>query len=258
MNIEWRTSGVVALIAGILTVLIAGLAGRNFGTVLGRALVSGLLAGAVATGLQILVSRFLPELTELGTERKTDSATGQSVNLVVGDDGEEGITPPNTLAGFESAGEDSLDAELDEDESDVADVRGEDGVSTGSIVDVSSDSVAERQEEAGSSEIPESALQSHRSAAESEGQSGDDDAAVAEEIQEGQRAPVNDDDEEEIEELTSEGDLPEIGGLESSFRDISLDGESAADRKSSGEQGNSTGQDPAEIARALQTMMKRE
>lgn len=243
MNIEWRTSGMVAAIAGILTMLIAGIAGHNLGTILIRAVVSALLAGVGATGLQILVARFLPELMQIDSGDASETPSGQSVNLVVGDE-EEDIRPPSSLAGIEAVDDDALD--------DDADGMGDTDSDATGAGEVALDSNTE------DSDSGESRLAPLQEAV--DGDTVRDGSSVAHEIQEGQRAPMNDDDddEEEVEELTSGGELPEIGGLESSFRDISLDGESASDRKSGGDQGNTMGQDPAEIAKALQTMMKRE
>ena len=195
MNLNWRVTGIVAAGSAALTILIAGIAGRAFGVVVVRALIVSVLSVGIATGLQILIMRFLPELAQFG--RSEAPAAGSSLNVVVGDDEAPVQSAPR---------EESIPAE---------DWQGDDG-------------------------------------------------GIVEEVEE-TRAVEHNEQADIVDVGAGMDDLPDVAGLESSFRDLSAEpGDEESDggspTTSSGSSGGAgaDGQDPAEIARALQTMMKKE
>jgi hypothetical protein len=101
--VNWKIPGWAAG-AGVVISLAAGLAGGNaFGTILLRAVVSGLLAGALGLGAQYVLRRFLPDF---GTGARE---APQAVDILIDEEvplaaGQEARRPPAS-GGGQSGGE---------------------------------------------------------------------------------------------------------------------------------------------------------
>ena len=85
MKIDWRVSTIAAGSAFLLSVLVGVIGNVSFGVLILRAVVAGIIFGAGAVGILILVDRFIPELRSAATP--PDATAGGSVDIVVeGDD----------------------------------------------------------------------------------------------------------------------------------------------------------------------------
>jgi len=113
VSVDVRASGVGAAAAFMLSVLVGLISGVSFGTVLLRALFSGIVFGAGVYGARLLLARYVPELLNAGN---VESA-GAGVDISVGDDDDEAeLTAAAERAG-ESGGDgfdDSLVEEVEE------------------------------------------------------------------------------------------------------------------------------------------------
>jgi hypothetical protein len=98
------------LVLSLLTGIIAGV---GFWALILRALLMGILGGALALGLRWLLIRFLPELTGAAMERPAmpEGEMGQNVDIVVtdpesreADDGTAGAARREDVENFEEAG----------------------------------------------------------------------------------------------------------------------------------------------------------
>ena len=205
MKIDWRVSAITAGAAFLLSVLVGVIGDVSFGVLILRAIIAAIVFGAGATGLTIVIDRYLPEL------RRTSPASAASVN-------------GNTV--------------------DIV-VEGDDELET----------VADGSDEA---DLQSDAIDSE-GANEGAGLSIDDSGGVLEEVEESdgisENASVATDGEveeiEEIEEIASVDDLPSVDSMADSFTEIPLGEDPVADSSESGE-------DPALMARAIRTVLKRE
>ncbi len=212
-----------ALVLSAVTGLFAGIpAGR----VLLRAGISGLLFGLFAVGAQAVVARYLPELNAL-LEGSTRSSGGErqtpGVDIVVDDEeplGDAGVALETEQDNFERAGpEEAANAETGESAGAVAGSAPDDGDDLVEVVPTP-DELAAEAEEIGTDE--------RRPAAKPEYDPAD---AV---------------------DPGSVDQLPDVGSFSDGFADA---GDANDD---SGGSSQSDDQDPAMMARALQTMLKRD
>ncbi len=91
-DIRWKFVAVVAILAMAVSLLSGGLSGVGFGTLMLRALIGGVLFAVLATGVNILISMFFPELLDFydsdsgfasvaGSDSEDD--TGSRVDIVM-------------------------------------------------------------------------------------------------------------------------------------------------------------------------------
>ena len=219
MKIRIRFSAGCAVFALIVSLLSGVIAGLPVGTIMVRALIAGVVFFGAGTGVQLAVSRFLPELDELlaGSSSPQDQdardANGdqrQRVDIVVDDD--DGLES----AEFSPYG----------DASQAADDE---------LVKVEPDFGREDQPEAGTD---------------------DDLVAEAEEVEADveRKTPAHTRDPSDGIDADGVDRLPDADGFHDTFEEVegidSANGEDGPSR--------SRNQDPAVMARALQTVLKRD
>lgn len=95
-NVNIKAVIIVTAMAAILSVAAGGIGGVPMGILLLRALLFGILFGLGAIVINMLVSRFLPELTmaAYGESNDSDEAAaerGGNVDIVMGDETEDGV-----------------------------------------------------------------------------------------------------------------------------------------------------------------------
>ena len=241
MNVDWRWAAGPAVVAFVLSLLSGILAGVPFVVLLLRAILGSALFSALGTGIGFLVQRQLPELLE--TPGESGARAQPRVDITVGDEEEAEAAP-------ESSGE-------SEEEGELASLDAEDIESVGP------------KEEEGTENAPP--LQSpQQDITESLVEEVEEAALPDEELT---AASQFDEEETQSEELESVDELPDIGGFEGAFEDGSTgangegyggEGSSLSDygsgssSKRSAPEGFDSGNDPAQIAKALQTMLKRD
>jgi len=234
LTVNWKLAVGVGTSALLLSVLSGVLGGVGFGALLVRALFAGTLFAALGIGLEFVVRRFLPEL--LDTDTPPD--LGSHVNIVV--DEEEGQAPKvqDEVQGGQTAdsgGKEPLDRGSEQTESEdswddlenpedslvqeVQEARREDGATATSQENSESETEGESVKESGES----SAANTPPSVA-------------ADEVDE----------------------LPDVGKFADAFTSDETPHSTQDVGSSAAGAGEGNGQDPAMIAKALQTMLKRE
>ncbi|MGM0673909.1 MAG: hypothetical protein ACQETQ_04370 [Spirochaetota bacterium] len=240
----------------------------GFGTLLLRAVVGALVFGALGYGAYILISTRLPELLSQPSTSQTEEASaaagyGQNVDIVVDDESEGGL-------------EDTADNEA----SDLEEVD-EPASAAGEAAAPGAPGTADTPEAADAPEVVEPASAAGEAAA--PGAPGTADTPEAADAPGSQAAPATDDGlVEEVEEVAEAApETPNAASGEDDMNENSVDtlpdiGSFAGDFESEGnevvedaEQTGTTGggerasgsgvqQDPEVIAKALQTVMKRD
>ncbi|MCG8477587.1 MAG: hypothetical protein MI724_00695 [Spirochaetales bacterium] len=224
-------AGVGALVLSVLVGLVAGV---SFGTIVVRALAWAALFAGAAVGLTALVERFIPELVdgdaEPGVEATSVATAGTRVNIVVEED-DIGTAAEReaTAAGTHAA------SPVGEDEGDP-----ERGPASAELVEAVEERLAD-----------------------------DEEAVMSQAIEEEKHGAAVDVDGGAIDEM------PDIGAFAGSFvssdyeqtegpsdeeadEAVSLPGPTRTEGSPSGGGEARAGNDPATIARALQTMLKRD
>lgn len=226
MEIKWKVVGVFGGIGFIISLLVGAISGVGFGTVILRGIVSGAIFGGIGFGLTILIKNYLPGLASEDGETETDDeleTENGGIDIVI----EEELPSPSMDTG-----------------------------------DMTPEEAGDEEESAESAFVEEVEERSE----------GDLEAAdEAEEVEELEEA-----DSEEEPELVTLGEgsdvdsLPDIGEFSGSFAtggDYENDEDNADEQASAVEYtggGNSPievlGQEesPANVAKAVQTMLKRE
>lgn len=248
--IDWKIIvglGGFAFIISLLTGLISGV---QFGVLLFRAILGGLVFAGLGFGGGYLIEKFLPELTR-GESPSSSKDTGGTVDIVVDDEEEETKASGAVLA------EGTEDSEREEGFEASQKASGQEAASN-TVMFANAQSSKEGRSEEGMNEA------------------GDDGENFVEEVEE--TAATEDeetveshhseteDDGEVVEELTEADDnveaLPEIDSFSDSFSSEDLP-------DAEGELGGSGGssetvdvmgeeQDPHTVAKAIQTMIKRD
>ncbi len=119
--IHWKFAGGCAAVAALLSVT-AGLIGKvGAGPLIFRALLSGIVFGVLATGLELVGRKFLPELFSFGetVDNNTeggDAGTGSEVDIVVDDEEPLSFFPSDDS---EETGPVTEDAVIEVDDADV-------------------------------------------------------------------------------------------------------------------------------------------
>jgi hypothetical protein len=241
MNVDWRWAAGPAAAAFILSLLTGILAGVEFATLLLRAILGSVFFSVVGTGIGFVVQRQLPELLNVQPEGSAEPS--HRVDITLGDEEEAGVSTDQTPTG-EEGGLASLEAE---DIESVEPRREEEAAQAAPPLQASQQDITESLVE----EVEEAALPD----------------------EELSKASQFDQEETGSEELESVDELPDIGGFEGAFddgtgaeggegyggEDSSLsDFSSGTGSKRSTPEGFDAGNDPAHIAKALQTMLKRD
>lgn len=241
MNVDWRWAAGPAAVAFVLSLLTGVFAGVEFVTLLLRAILGSALFSVVGTGIGFLVQHQLPELLNVQPQGSTESS--HRVDITVGDEEESGAYAEEAPREQEG-GLSSLDAD---DIESLGPKREEERERGASPLQPAQQDITESLVE----EVEEAALPD----------------------EELSKASQFDQEETGGEELESVDDLPDIGGFEGAFDDgtgaESGEGyggeESSLSDFSSGTRSNRStpegfddGNDPAHIAKALQTMLKRD
>jgi len=91
MEIDWRFGAGCATAAFVISVLFGIIGGVQFGALVLRALLGALIFAVLGIGCHRLMKSFLPELFELSKEEKRE--TGETVDIVIQDDGTETRAP---------------------------------------------------------------------------------------------------------------------------------------------------------------------
>lgn len=92
VSVDVRASGIGAAAAFLLSALVGLISGVSFGTVLLRALLSGIVFGVGMYGARILLARYIPDLLNADATESTGpgvGATGPNVDISVGDEGDD-------------------------------------------------------------------------------------------------------------------------------------------------------------------------
>lgn len=222
MRISWYFAGAIAGTAFLLSAISAAFAGVPFGVLLMRALVSGVLFGGAGIGAELLVQSQLPELYALLRGESAEESENSSQEAGTGGENVDIVLESEEEGEF-GAGPLSGD---------------EDATNTEEGAPIGGDEFVEEVEEVSSDGVEES-------------------------------EPIVPPQEEaaETEEPGSGDDLPNIGEFSETFQEDRSNQSSATDQGSNiGNLGESSGQgpqgsgneDPAAIARAIQTVLKRE
>jgi len=223
MEIDWRFGAGCAAVAFVISVLFGIIGGVQFGTLILRAFLGALIFAVLGVGCHRLMKSFLPELFETSQVEERDS--GGNVDIIIQDAGAEGSASNDESVPI------SVKPALGKNhvpETESGDVEEE----TGEF-----DSLVEEMEEVSAP------------AAEA--------AAVRKETKVKDEAFVN---------AENVDDLPDLGEMESSFSTAVGVQEEVADAKrlqgsSSGGVdalgGGGEGQDPAHLAKVLQTILKK-
>jgi hypothetical protein len=242
VEIHWKTVAVFGGIGFFLSLLVGAVSGASFGTVLLRGVISAAVFGGIGLGLNVLIGKFLPGLVgdEAGGEQAEEDETG-GVDIVI----EEEVPRTVSEAAALSTDDDS-DESFEEGSSFVEEVEEASSDETGSPAELA---------KAGNGVSAENGDES-------------DEADEMEEVEELEEA---DEDGAGVRAAEVDGEvdsLPDIGDFSGSFSTGGdYDGEDGGDTLQSVEYssgGNAPveilGQEesPENVAKAVQTMLKRE
>ncbi len=143
---SWRTAAAFAAGAFCLSLLIGLIAGNPFGVVLLRALLLAAVFAALGTGLRLVVRTWLPELAgkqagasagasaggdSTAAPSRADGSTGSRVDITVG--GEEGAAQPSYAEAVEPLSAQEMGAEAAEPVGPEADVSPADAAALGEL-----------------------------------------------------------------------------------------------------------------------------
>ncbi len=232
LAVNWKLAVGAGVAAFLLSVFSGVLGGVGFSAILVRAPLAGIVFAALGLALELVVRRFLPELVDADTSHEL----GSRVNIVVEDDDEQLSTvqdQPRDGTSSDSKGEEG-GARLAEESNAGDDWDELDNPEESLVQEVQE---ARRQDDEAEPAEPGVTEETAASNAAAESDSIDTDSSVA---------------------STEVDELPDVGRF---AEDFSSDGtqDSPQDAvSSSSHSSESDGQDPAMIARALQTMLKRE
>ncbi|TVR03407.1 MAG: hypothetical protein EA403_06855 [Spirochaetaceae bacterium] len=224
---RWRFTAGCALFALVVAGLSSALGGNPVGTTLFRAIVAAVLFGAGGTAVRMAIATFLPELEQVFASADApagddvDGVPGGTVDIVVEDDD---LTEGDAFAGST--------------EDPVADV----------------DDAVER-EDGGQDDQDGDYVPSFDSGDDQPGYQDDDLVAdaVAVDGDSDENASIQTDPTDAVDPKGVDT-LPDVGGFSDSFEAPESIGMGEGERERSG----SSDQDPAMMARALQTMLKRD
>jgi len=234
LTVNWKLAVGIGAAAFLLSVFSGVVGGVGFGAVIVRALLAGLVFAAVGVGLELVVRRFLPELIDADTS----SDLGSRVNIVVDDEEDQlpaGAEKPS-VDGASDPGDEATGARSGE-ESDPED-------NWDDLENPEESLVQEVQEARGGEESVETS---------------NTESGVAEETAPSTESGESSSTEQPSSVGTDELDeLPDVGRFAEDFTSDGTPQSPQDSGPSNSGSVESNGQDPAMIARALQTMLKRE
>jgi hypothetical protein len=219
MNVSWKASVFEGAAAFLLSAVVGALGGVAFGALFLRALVSAAVFAGGAIGVRFLVQKYLPELAE---SPPSSGGVGGRVDLVVDDEVDDLMghdhDDANDYSVDTDGSEDDVDGELEEEPESDGETVGDPGA------DAETDDVEELDE------VPEP-----------------DEANLS--AEDGPAGALL----EEVEDVDTAGNsLPDLGSYEDSF--VST-GDGIADEPGGTSE---SGDDPAVMARAIRTVLKRD
>ncbi|TVR87891.1 MAG: hypothetical protein EA428_12555 [Spirochaetaceae bacterium] len=232
LAVNWKLAVGAGVAAFLLSVFSGALGGVGLGAIIVRAPLAGLLFAAFGLGLELVVRRFLPELFDAGTSQEL----GSRVNIVVDDEDEQ-------LSEVQGQTRDAATPELNGEQGDA-------GVAEKSKSENDWDEL-DNPEESLVQEVQEARQQ-------------DADAETAEpelvdETTPDKASEVSEKTEADSQVAANELDeLPDVGRFAEDFSSDGTQDSPQVAGSSSPRSAESDGQDPAMIAKALQTMLKRE
>ncbi|MFP4329788.1 MAG: hypothetical protein ACLFP6_03630 [Spirochaetaceae bacterium] len=262
MNTDWKWAAIPAAFAVIISLLTGLVAGVAFLPALLRAILGAALFAVIGSGIGLLVSSQLPELLEKPSQAPRRS--GGRVDITVGDEDEESQETSGEEAGQEASeeGGSPLSSRDEDDSGDITSLEGDEI----EAVELRRESrpPAPRQETV--ADITESLVEEV-----------EESSLPDEELS---KASLFEQESYEGGEFESLEELPDIGGFEGAFNggssedegqageqegaggsfDSGFESDSASWSRSSrsAPEGLDAGNDPAQIAKALQTMLKRD
>lgn len=246
-----RIAGIAAGAGFVLSILIGLLSRNPFGVALLRAILLGLFFGALGAGARFVFTKYLAEQTG-ETAGAAEGKTGQTIDITLPEEGPPAASRPRPAPSAEEAEPETL-AEADEASS-------EEGAAA-----ALSEPAAEGMEDALSDELPpliEPEGEQSLDSGEEAGSEGVEEAeSVAEEAPRGGPARAGADPEADAGLDT----LPDISSLGVSSSGMSGEpqarpgrGMAAQDTPEDALRGKLGGQDPATLARAIRTVLKRD
>ncbi len=210
--INWKIPAGFAGFAVLVAFISGAIGGVPFGTILLRAVLSGVIFGSIGYGMLFLFKSRLPELFSLLSPGAKVNPMSEGVDIVISDDTEETLPPEPSVE--EVA--DSLLGKIAEDDADTAPPSSDELIEE--VEERSIDSVSDSGDQEASEEVAELF-------------SADDEGAVAE------LETID----ETFDKFGNSGGLSDIASSEADT--IEVLGEF---------------QDPKDVAKAVQTMMKRD
>ncbi len=259
MEINWKVGGITAAAAFVISIFSAGISGVSFGLLLLRAIISAVVFGALGTGVYLLIKQQLPELfgaAPADTGEK-DKDIGSNVDIVLDDD----ISNAEVVgAGTEDDDSDIPEAEaVNEDEQDVNDR--ESHPPAGAAAESEHD---EAPADGGFDAEADSEEISELEAAEAEEDTEED--SLVEEVEEVEENGVEEDSADNtaasgsgIDPAVDVDRLPDLENFSDTFVNTDTpEDSSGGTTMDSLESNENDGQDPAVIARAVRTVLKRD
>lgn len=252
MNLDWKWAAGPAIVAFLLSFLTGLIAGVDFLVVLLRAILGSALFGAVGAGLGMVVARQLPELLEVREQAVATETErpGPRVDITVGDEEgeapfEEGEAP---FAGGEASGFDEAPAQTGEGDAGALESLDSDRIESLQPTDAQEGESKPSYDATSREDITESLVEEV------------EEATLPEE--ELTRASQFEEEQTQSEELQAVDELPDIGGFDGAFPqsegEATGSGSASTGSTRSAPEGVDAGNDPAQIAKALQTMLKRD
>jgi hypothetical protein len=253
---NWKFIAGSAGFAFFISFLTGLFSGVQFGTLLLRAVIGGVAFGGIAFGIEYIIKRYLPELTKAISPEQQPREASPNVDIVIEDE-----TPPGS-AGYAPADEKASDRAQS-----ASGPTGENSSKTTGESDISADNTDEN--------IPDST--GEFSPPDNETDDSDDAGEFVEEVEElggAEESPApqskSSEDSDEIADLEVVDDeeatidaLPDIDNLSDSFdhTESMEDGWEEADSSQDSNMTVDVGgveEDPRIIAKAVQTMLKKE
>jgi hypothetical protein len=221
LDINWKVLAIFGGFGFIISLLVGAISGVGFGTLLFRGILSGVLFAGVGFGLSILIKKFLPGLVSETEEAEEEEESG-GVDIVI----EEEAPQASSVAAAEAAGGEELFSDTPTQESGPAEEEEESENFIEEVEEISGDSSEQEEVAEGSSE-PEDLI--------------------------------------EVDADTSVDTLPDIGDFSDSFtNEIAEEGSEGGESQMQSVDSSPTidlngrEEDPRTVAKAVQSMLKKE
>lgn len=222
MDINWKVLAIFGGFGFIISLLVGAISGVGFGTLLFRGILSGVLFAGVGFGLSILIKKFLPGLVSETEEGETEEEESGGVDIVI----EEEAPQVSSAAAVEAAGGEELVSNAPTQDSETAEEEEGSENFIEEVEEISGDS-SEQEEAAEESSEPEDLI--------------------------------------EVDDDTSVDTLPDIGDFSDSFtNEIAEEGSEGGESQMHSVDSSPTidlngrEEDPRTVAKAVQSMLKKE